>query len=82
MKTSISIPDTLFDEADSLAKRMALSRSELFRWAVEAYIEAHREAHRRDRVREALDTVYAKESSDVDEALAEMQAASVAREDG
>ena len=77
MKTSISIPDTLFDEADSLAKRMALSRSELFRWAVEAYIDAHR----RDRVREALDTVYAKESSDVDEALAEMQAASVARED-
>ena len=32
-----------------------------------------------DRVRETLDTV--KESSDVDEALAEMQAASVARED-
>ena len=78
MKTSISIPDTLLDEADSLAKRMALSRSELFRRAVEAYIDAHR----RDRVREALDTVYAKESSDVDEALAEMQAASVAREDG
>ena len=54
-----------------------LSRSELFRRAVEAYIDAHR----RDRVREALDTVYAKESSDVDEALAEMQAASVVRED-
>ena len=60
---------------DSLAKRMRVSRSELF-CAVEAYIEAHQH----DRVRETLDTV--KESSDVDEALAEMQAASVAREDG
>ena len=76
MKTAVSIPDTVFDAADSLAKRMRVSRSELFRRAVEAYIEAHQH----DRVRETLDTV--KESSDVDEALAEMQAASVAMEDG
>ena len=41
MKISISIPDTLLDAADSLAKRMAVSRSEIFRRAVEAYIDAH-----------------------------------------
>ena len=41
MKTSISIPDTLLDAADSLAERMAVSRSEIFRRAVEAYIYAH-----------------------------------------
>ena len=77
MKTAISIPDTVFDAADSLAKRMAVSRSELFRRAVEAYIEAHRH----DRVREALDAVYTRESSAIDQDLAEMQAASLARED-
>ena len=77
MKTAISIPDTVFDAADSLARRMAVSRSELFRRAVEAYIEAHRH----DRVREALDAVYTRESSAIDKGLAEMQAASLARED-
>ena len=77
MKTEISIPGTVFDEAESLAKRMAVSRSELFRRAVEAYIEAHRH----DGVREALDAVYSKESSAIDEALAEMQAVSVGRDD-
>ena len=43
-------------------------------------IEKH-QAH--DWVRKALDAyaVYARDSSDIDEALAEMQAASVARED-
>ena len=71
------MPDTVFDEAESLAKRMAVSRSELFRRAVEAYIEAHRH----DRLREALDAIYSKESSAIDEALAEMQAVSVGRED-
>ena len=77
MKTAISIPDSVFHIAESLAKRMGMSRSELFRHALENYIEAH--GH--DRVREALDAVYAEESSDIDEALAEMQWASLSKED-
>ena len=77
VKTAISIPDSVFHIAESLAKRMGVSRSELFRHALENYIEAH--GH--DRVREALDAVYAEESSDIDEALAEMQWASLSKED-
>ena len=77
MKTAISIPDSVFHTVESLAKRMGMSRSELFCRAVEDYIEVHRH----DRVREALDAVYAEESSDVDEALAEMQWASLSKED-
>lgn len=77
MKTAISIPDSLFHIAESLAERMGMSRSELFRHALENYIEAHRH----DRVRDALDTVYTEESSRVDEALAEMQWASLSKED-
>ena len=77
MKTAISIPDSLFHIAESLAERMGMSRSELFRHALENYIEAHKH----DRVRDALDTVYTEESSRVDEALAEMQWASLSKED-
>ena len=77
MKTAISIPDSLFYIAESLAKRMGMSRSELFRHALENYIQAHRH----DRVRESLDAVYTEESSHIDEALAEMQWASLSKED-
>ena len=43
MKTAISIPDDLFDSADRLARRMALSRSELYQRAVQAFLAAHDE---------------------------------------
>lgn len=77
MKTAISIPDSLFHIAELLAERMGMSRSELYRHALENYIRAHRH----DGVRESLDAVYAEESSHVDEALAEMQRVSLSRED-
>ena len=57
MKTAISLPDSLFHAADSLARRMGMSRSELFRAAVADYIEAHKH----NQVREALDTVYSEQ---------------------
>ena len=71
------MPDSVFHAAESLAKRLGVSRSELFRKAVEAYIETHKH----DRVREALDDVYAEESSSLDEALAQMQRTSLDKED-
>ncbi len=59
MKTAISLPDNLFQKADRVAKRLGLSRSELYRRAVEAFI--------RDQsglaVREALDRVYSTEEN-------------------
>jgi metal-responsive CopG/Arc/MetJ family transcriptional regulator len=39
MKTAISIPDLLFDEAEKLAQRLGMSRSELYAKALAAYIE-------------------------------------------
>ena len=77
MKTAISMPDSVFHAAESLAKRLGVSRSELFRKAVEAYIETHKH----EKVREALDDVYAEESSSLDEALAQMQRTSLDKED-
>lgn len=77
MKTAISIPDSVFHAADALAKRLGLSRSELFRQAVDAYIKAHQN----ERLREALDEVYSQEQSGVDEAMSRMQSSSLTRED-
>ncbi len=77
MKTAISLPDSVFDAAESLAKRLGMSRSELFSRAVEAYIKTHKH----DRVREALDRLYAEEPSSLDESLAQMQWASLSKED-
>ena len=60
-----------------MAKRLGISRSELFRKAVDAYIETHKT----DQVSEALDEVYSQEPSGVDEALSQMQSASLPEED-
>lgn len=69
MKTAISIPDDVFKEAESTARRLGMSRSELFSKAVAAFIEAHRSR----RITEALDRVYGAKQNRVDPALARLQ---------
>lgn len=73
MKTAISIPDSVFAQADRLAKRLHMSRSELYTDAVKDYVGEHKHA----RVREKLDEVYSVEPSNVDPALLNAQAAIV-----
>jgi metal-responsive CopG/Arc/MetJ family transcriptional regulator len=41
MKTAVSIPDDVFEKGEKAAKRLKMSRSELYAKAVEAYVEAH-----------------------------------------
>lgn len=41
MKTAISLPDRTFEEAEKLAKRMGVSRSELYARALEHYVKLH-----------------------------------------
>lgn len=43
MRTAISIPDGMFREAEQAAKRLKLSRSELYQRALEAFIIAQRD---------------------------------------
>ena len=78
MKTAISIPDSLFEEADRLAKRRGWSRSELYANAVTAYVNSERFSG----VREKLDAVYGNDEEDsaVDPLLADAQARSLPRE--
>jgi metal-responsive CopG/Arc/MetJ family transcriptional regulator len=71
MKTAISIPDPVFEEAEDLARKLRLSRSELYTRAVRAYLDANSGT----RIREALDRVYAVEDSRIDPALLRAQLA-------
>jgi antitoxin MazE6 len=77
MKTAVSIPDSMFHAAESLAKRLGMSRSEAVSHTLEAYLEAHQH----DRVREALDAIYSQELSSLDETLAPLQWASLPKAD-
>ena len=55
MKTAISIPDAVFDEADDLARRTRLTRSGLYTRAVAEYVARHAP----ERVTEAMDLALA-----------------------
>ncbi len=63
MKTAISIPDDLFEQADRLARALKTSRSELYSRAVREYVARHSA----DAVTEALDALYAEERSEADD---------------
>ncbi len=54
MKTAISIPDPVFKTAERLAKRLGLSRSELYVRAISSYVEKHRS----QKVTDLLNEVY------------------------
>lgn len=72
MKTAISLPDHLFLAADRLARRLGITRSELYQRALTTYVERHDDAV----VTAALDEVYTKLSEEegrLDPALAELQ---------
>ena len=59
MKTAISIPDELFEAADKMARKLKMSRSELYQQALTRFLQQHGA----DMVRESLDRVYAKKSN-------------------
>jgi metal-responsive CopG/Arc/MetJ family transcriptional regulator len=77
MKTAISIPDDVFTSADRLAKRLRMSRSELYVRAVQLYIKECRHTG----VKEKLNEVYAQEGESVDSGVLNAQAASIPSEE-
>jgi hypothetical protein len=60
MKTAISIPDAVFEEAERLARLRGWSRSELYANAVAEYLRSARFLG----VRERLDALYAASPAD------------------
>ena len=59
MKTAISIPDKVFRSADALAKRLGVSRSQLYATAVADFLVRHQSR----KVTERLDRIYEEEDS-------------------
>jgi len=79
MKTAISLPDPLFDAAERLARRLGISRSELFQRAVEAFLRERRD----EGITEALNAVYAADDkvSSLDPMVHQLQIASLKSDD-
>lgn len=76
MKTAISVPDAIFADADALAERLGVSRSELYARAMEEYVAKHRGQD----VTARLNQVYADEDAGLDPPLRRAQARTVGRE--
>lgn len=74
MKTAISIPDDVFRRADRLAKKLRVSRSELYARAVARFLQEHG----REGITKALDALYAEQPSDLDPRIAAAQTSSIA----
>ncbi len=77
MKTAISLPDSVFEEAEVVAEQLGLSRSELYTKALQAYL---RKYNRRQMLIQ-LNQVYDQESSALDPEIAKMQLMSLPHED-
>jgi len=54
MKTAISIPDNLFNDAEITAKQLGLARSQLYVRAIKEFIEHHN----KDKITEKLNLLY------------------------
>ena len=69
MKTAISLPDATFRRADEVARRLGLSRSELYVKALEAYLGPRSD----EELTAQFDLVYADVPSNLDPELLEAQ---------
>jgi metal-responsive CopG/Arc/MetJ family transcriptional regulator len=76
MKTAISLPDDLFKLAEAAARRLRMSRSQLYAAALSEFLERRQS----NRITERLNEIYSKESSKVDPALHSAQIKSIERD--
>lgn len=77
MKTAISLPDAVFHEAESVAQRLGMSRSELYAKALADYIRKYND----EQITDQLNEVYATESSSLPPVIETLQFLSIPRED-
>jgi metal-responsive CopG/Arc/MetJ family transcriptional regulator len=73
MKVALSIPNDLFDAAETLGKKLGVSRSRLYATALAEFLAKHR--GRRTTAR--LDAVYSAEDGRLDVRLRRLQARSL-----
>ncbi len=73
------MPDSLFDAAERLAKRLGVSRSELYQRAMRSFLQDNKQ----EGITESLNLLYEKQDDRVglDPVLEHLQGASIAREE-
>ena len=76
MKIALSIPDDLFASAETLGKRLGVSRSRLYATALADFVAKHQTR----KVTARLDAVYATEDSGLDAATRRLQTRSLPRD--
>ena len=76
MKVAVSIPEDLFDSAETLGKRLGLSRSRLYASALAEFLAKHKGR----KTTERLNQVYAEEESRLEGPLRRRQGQIVRRE--
>ena len=75
MKVALSIPDELFETAETLGKRLGVSRSRLYATALAEFVSKHRGRKVTDR----LNAVYGTEESRVEPGVRRLQRRSLER---
>lgn len=70
MKANVSIPSSVAQAAERLAKRLGVSLSDLYTVALSSYVTTHQED-----ITEVLNQVYATEPSKLDDELIKVQVA-------
>jgi len=73
---AVSIPEDIFESAETLGRRLGLSRSRLYSTALAEFLAKHRSGKVTDR----LNRVYGSEASRLDTQLRRLQGRSIADE--
>jgi hypothetical protein len=76
MKVALSIPDELFESAETLGRRLGVSRSRLYATALADFVAKHQSR----KVTARLDAVYATEESRLARPIRRAQARSLQRD--
>ena len=76
MKTAISIPDTLFKQAEDAAHKIGITRSKFFSLAIQDFLEKYHETS----VTGILNKLYSTKDSSLDKKLGAMQEESIVKE--
>jgi metal-responsive CopG/Arc/MetJ family transcriptional regulator len=76
MKTAVSMPDELFQEAEAAARRLRVSRSELYSKAIAAFLKQQNG----DSITERLNNLYSRHTAQVDPGLRRAQLKSLKKD--
>ena len=76
MKTAVSMPDELFRRAEAAARRLRISRSQLYATALEEFLQAQQ----RNAITEGLNEVYSRTAAKVEPALERAQLKALRRD--